>query len=129
MMIIDLTHVDIDSDPDRNPDGICPVYSDHNFPHLTNEKWVIVHAAKGASITDDSKWSDSHFDSGIHTRIELHDDSEDLWMVPLSTLEGPCCVIYNRQYCQNDNSSDNTAYVVQSRSNWPNTFLIPDKEL
>ena len=129
MMIIDLTHVDIDSDPDRNPDGICPVYPDNNFPHLTNEKWVIVHAAKGATITDDSQLSDSHFDSGIHTRIELHDDSEDLWMVPLSTLEGPCCVIYNRQYCKNDNSSDNTAYVVQSRSNWPNTFLIPDKEL
>ena len=96
------------------------------MPHLTKEKWVIVHAAMGPSF-DAGSLSDSHFDSEIHKRIKLQDKTEDLWIAPASSLVGPCYVMHNKDYSSGEHNvnitHDDTGYVVEPKSKWANGFL------
>ena len=123
LMIIDLRKVKILYEPDNDPDnGPVP-----EMKHLTNEIWVIV-AAAVAPVAEAVDLSDDHFDSKIHKRIKLqHED--DLWLVPLSAIRGPCFVVCNKDYTSgsfdNDVNDDKTAYVIQPTSKWPQAFLPP----
>ena len=65
--------------------------------------------------------TDRHFQSSIATRIKLHDEN-DLWMVPLSTLVGPCFVVCNKDY-NGDQSTDRTVYVVKPMTKWADEFI------
>ena len=52
-------------------------------------------------------------------------------MVPLSTLVGPCFVVYNKDYTKttidNIHMDDRTAYIVEPMAKWGDSFLpIPD---
>ena len=58
--------------------------------------------------------TDSHFQSDIADRVKLQDDKY-MWMVPLSTLVGPCFVVYNKDY-NGKLKDDRTGCVVKSTS-------------
>ena len=96
MMIIDLSECDIIHNMDQDPDTIPDDAEQLIIPHLTNKKWVIFLAAESPQA-EQHQLTDAHFDSKILTRIRLHDD-DDTWMVLLSTLVGPCFVVYNKDY-------------------------------
>ena len=92
---------------------------------MTKEKWVIVLAAESLQA-EQHQLTDAHFDSKILTRIRLHDDN-DTWMVPLSTLVGPCFVVYNKDYTKTTNDNmhmdDRTAYIVEPMAKREDSFL------
>ena len=48
-------------------------------------------------------------------------------MVPLTTLFGPCFVVYSKIYCQSQNNDiiddDRTAYIVEPMAKWGDLFL------
>jgi len=125
IMIIDLTECDITYDMDQDPDTIPDDANERVITHLTNEKWVIVLAAESPHA-DAHHITDSHFDSVITKRLKLHSDN-DIWMVPLTTLVGPCFVVYNKNYCQSQNNDiiddDRTAYIVEPMAKWGDLFL------
>ena len=91
-----------------------------SLPHLTKEKWVVLWAAD-APEANNHDITDSHFQSAIATRVKLYAD-KDMWMVPLSTLVGPCFVAYNKNY-NGDMRDDRTEYVVKSMSQWTDEFI------
>ena len=91
--------------------------------HLTKERWVVLLAAESPEV---DRLTDAHFDSQILKRIKLQDDN-DIWMVPLITLVGPCFVVYNKNYCENTinnvHADDRLAYIVEPTRKWRNAFL------
>ena len=100
-------------------------------PHLTKEKWVVIAAAESPSITS-SNLKDSHIDLSIIKRINI-DTEKEIWLVPLSSLTGPCFVVLNRNYCDRVSdkdicATDNTAYIVQPMDIWGELFLREEKE-
>jgi hypothetical protein len=126
MMIVDLSNVALDVEPDMDPDeAVVGETAINNAPHLTNEIWVLVLAAE-TLIIEPTDVSDYHFQSSIHKRIKLH-NKDEVFIVPLSSLVGPAFVVYNNNYVNgriNEMSvGDSTCYVVTSKSNWPNAFL------
>ena len=133
MMIVDLSDTDIiyDRDVDETDDvdetSSTNEDDDDTILHLSNEKWVIVMAARSPKV-DDTDISDLHFDSKIHHRIKLH-DQKDLFLIKLSSLVGPCSVVQNKDYTSglfsNDIQTDDTCYVVQPKIEWPKAFLPP----
>ena len=64
--------------------------------------------------------TDVYFYSKILTHIILHDD-KNTWMVPLSTLAGPCFSAYNKDYTKSTNHNmyidDRTACIVEPMKN------------
>ena len=59
--------------------------------------------------------------------VKLHNNN-DVYMVPLSTLAGPCFVVYNQNYTSSRASNSNiiddrTAYVVKPMREWGDEFL------
>ena len=126
MMIVDLTNVEINVEPDIDPDAVVDgETATNNVPHLTNEIWLLVLAAD-SPIVEPNEVSDNHFESSIHKRIKLHNDDE-VFIVPLSSLIGPAFVVYNNNYVSGRNNGlsvgDSTCYVVTPKSNWPKAFL------
>ena len=126
MMIVDLSGLDImyDNDVDENSTSDSSD-DDQTILHLTRAKWAIVWAGESPKVSN-ADLSNDHFDSSIHHRIKLH-EQKDLFLVPLSSLIGPCFVVQNKDYTSgiylDDNETDNTCYVVQPKSSWPNAFL------
>ena len=123
LMILDLSDVEIEYDPDLDPD--INVGNLQEIRHLSQEIWVIVVAAE-SPVVDATELTDDHFDSSIHKRIKINDDN-DLWLIPLNALKGPCFVVENKDYTSgtfdNEATKDNTAYVVEQKQKWPNAFL------
>ena len=126
LMILDLSSCEISYDPDINTDHVTGVDSIEVQPHLTKDKWMVVAAAESPTL-DASLVKDSHIELSIIKRVKLPDDNI-IWLVPLSSLRGPCFVVPNRNYCQAlvDNEttiSDGTAYVVKPMHEWADVFL------
>lgn len=129
LMIVDLTNTPITYSADINPDGNILDEDVAVHKHLTNDVWVIVHAALGP-LADAEKLDDDHFDSAIGHWVELCPET-DLWTIPLSALVGPCCVIANRNYLLVEENVDKnvvsddsiTAFVVEPMSKWGKLFL------
>ena len=125
MMIIDLSECDIIHTMDQDPDTIPNDASDRIIHHLTNEKWVVLLASQSPEVLPD-QLTNNHFDSQILKRIKLHNDN-DLWIVPLSTIVGPCFVVYNKNYGNpeniNGNQGEATAYIIEPMKNWGEAFL------
>ena len=125
IMIIDLSNCDITYEMDQDPDTIPDDANERVIAHLTNEKWAIVLAAESPAAGA-HHLTDYHFDSCITTRVRLHSDN-DIWMVPLTALVGPCFVVYNKNYCVSQDNDvivdDRTAYVVEPMRKWGDLFL------
>ena len=120
MMIIDLGDCEIETQPDIDPDLVHTLNYIVPLTHLTREKLVVLLAADAPEVNT-SEITDSHFQSVIAKRVKLH-DNKDMWVVPLSTILGPCFVEYNKNY--NDNKRDDrTGYVVKPMSEWAHEFL------
>ena len=114
-MILDLSACEITYEVDIDHDQISTLSHVATIPHLTKDKWVVIKAAESPSILA-SELTDDHLTSDIITRIKL--DQERIWLVPLAALVKPCFVIYNKNYCeqQNDNDAcehDSTAYIIK----------------
>ena len=122
MMILDLSDTEILYRDQANDST-----EDHVVHHLTKEIWLVILAAVTPKASQTEDLSDMHFDSSIITRVKLHDDNE-VYMVPLSTLAGPCFVVYNQNYTSSKSSNSNviddrTAYVVKPMREWGDEFL------
>ena len=117
-MIIDFEDVIHLGTPDRDLDAAI-AHEDLVVPHLTKEKWVVAHEAMGPSI-DAGSLSISHFDSEILKRMKLQDKIEDMWIAPVSSLVGPCYVMYDKYYSSGEHdvniAHDDTGYVDEPRS-------------
>ena len=122
MMILDLSDVEIIY---RNE---TDEINQHTVKHLTQEIWLVILAAIEPKASHTEDLTDAHFDSSIITRVKLHED-KDVWMVPLSSLTGPCFVVYNKNYVDSEPnkpiSDDRTAYVVKPMREWGDQFLKP----
>ena len=96
-----------------------------NYTTFDKEKWRIVLAEESLQA-EQHQLTDSNVDAKILTRIRLHDD-KDTWMVPLSTLVGPCFVVYNKDYTDtthyNMHIDDRTAYIVELMEKWGDSYL------
>ena len=110
MMIFDLSDCEIDYEPDIDPDLVKTMDNWVTLPHLSKEKQVVLQAADAPEASNHH----SHFQSSIATRVKLHDD-KDMWMVPLSTLVGPCFVVNNKNY--NGDMKD------EPMSEWADEFI------
>ena len=125
LMIVDLTKTDISYDADIDPNSTAIMDDVNIHKHLTNEIWMIVHAATSPKATT-KELSDEHLDSSISQWIKLCPE-EDLWTVPLSALYGPCYVVRNRDFSEGDYnddiSNDLTAHVIKPMSEWGEAFL------
>ena len=126
IMFIDLTECDIDNDADTNPDEPNDVAENVNLPHLTSEMWVVVLAGKGSAIQQGSL-STSHFRSKLSTWFELHEDT-DVYIVPLSTLDGPCFIYENKNYngtkVEGKFQCDRKACQLLPMRDWGDKFLV-----
>ena len=120
MMIIDLGDCEIETQPDIDPDLVHTLKYIVPLPHLVREKWAVLWAAD-APEANNSEITDSNFQSTIATRVKLHDD-KDMCMMPLSTLVGPCFVVYNKNY-NGSKRDDRTGCVVKPMSEWAHEFL------
>ena len=58
---------------------------------------MVVLAAETWQQDADLNLSDSHFDSKIGIWLKLHSDN-DMWLIPVKALVGPCFVVYNKKY-------------------------------
>ena len=128
-MILDLTDIDIMYEDDFNNgnNDNQPRTNETAIHHLTQEVWVVVLTAVSPKASDNNDLTDSHFDSSIITRVKLHDD-KDVWMLPLSTLLGPCYTVYNKDYISSTEEQiidDRTTYVVKPMCDWADEFLPP----
>ena len=121
-MILDLSDVEIIY---RNE---TDEINQHTVKHLTQEIWLVILAAIEPKASHTEDLTDAHFDSSIITRVKLHED-KDVWMVPLSSLTGPCFVVYNKNYVDSEPNKpiadDRTAYVVKPMREWGDQFLKP----
>ena len=126
-MIIDLTDAEISYKCESNTDGEHSSRTVQPIRHLEKEKWVIVLSTEGHEVSNEDL-TDNHFDSTIHTRINLHSDN-DMWMIPLTSLLAPCFVIYTKNYYEQDmynrHSGDRTAYIVNPMSMCGDKLLAP----
>ena len=124
-MMIDLSDCLIFNNADINPDASGAVEQIHNFPHLTQEKQAVVLPCKG-SVIDHDTLSNAYFDSKITMRFELHDET-DVYIVPWSTLIGPCFIFenknYNGQKVDGKYESDKKGSQILPMSRWGNLFL------
>ena len=128
MMIVDLSQTDISYQPEINPNNAEGLDDVNIHKHLTNEVWMIVHAAISSKAST-ADLSNNHFDSSISQWIKLCPE-ENLWTVPLSALDGPCYVVRNRDFTKSDNDNideiatdDLSAHVIQPMSEWGKAFL------
>jgi hypothetical protein len=119
MMIIDLRNVTIENEPDAPEDTLNEI-ADTITPMLTKELWVVVKAGNMDSEISDG--NDHHFSSKISHRMYLE---QNLWMIPLNSLIGPCYVVDVRDYTKNEHSGNEreTIMIVEPMSDWPNAFL------
>ena len=127
MMILDFTDINIMYNVDCDPDAIEDnIEIDVTIRHLTNEKWMVVLAAETSQQDEELNLSDSHFDSKIGIRLKLHSDN-DMWLIPVKALVGPCFVVYNKKYIAEISKEtvvdDRTAYIIRPMSEWGSKFL------
>ena len=124
LMILDLSECEITYEVDIDHDQISTLSHVATIPHLTKAKWVVIKAAESPSILA-SELTDDYLTSDIITRIKL--DQERIWLVPLAALVKPCFVIYNNNYCEQQNDSDacehdSTAYIIKPMVDWSDSF-------
>ena len=124
LMILDLSACEITYEVDIDHDQISTLSHVATIPHLTKAKWVVIKAAQSPS-TLASELTDDHLTSDIITRIKL--DEERIWLVPLVALVRPCFVVYNKNYCEQQNDSDacehdSSAYIIKSMEEWSEHF-------
>ena len=124
LMILDLSACEITYEVDIDHDQLSTLSHVATIPHLTKAKWVVIKAAQSPS-TLASELTDDHLTSDIITRIRL--DEERIWLVPLAALVRPCFVIYNKNYCEQQNDSDtcehdSSAYIIKSMEEWSEYF-------
>ena len=74
MMIIDLTDAKITYKYEINTDSYHYSRTVQPVRHLTKEQWVIALAIEGHESCN-KELTDNHFDSTMHTRINLHSDN------------------------------------------------------
>ena len=117
-----IVNIDIDIDHDNSllTNEPCVI------SHLTKEKWIVILAAE-SPIAASEYIIEHHIKSDITTRIKLHDEN-NVWLVPLTSLVGPCYVVCNKNYCDACNIdnrviSDNTAYVIEPMHMWADSFI------
>ena len=124
-MIIDLSDCNITYGMDQYPNTILDDANERVINHLTNEKWVTILAAE-SPVTSAHHLTDYHFDSDVTIRVKLHTENY-IWMVPSTTLVGPCFVVYNKTQCQCHDVDiildDRNAYVVEPIQKWEELFL------
>ena len=135
MMIVDLRNVEISyseeaENEEEDDQQQQEQNSQHIVHHLSKDIWVVVLTAITPRASPTEDLTNSHFDSSILTRIKLHDDN-DVYLLPLEALYGPCFVVYNKNYIDSagDNQvpdDDRTAYVVKPMSEWGDEFLPPE---
>ena len=125
IMIIDLTECVIQNVADFNPDEPDTIAQDVQYPHLTSEMWVVVLAGKGSTMVQDNL-SPSHFNSKLSTWFELCDDT-DVYIVPWSTLVGPCFIFENKNYngekVEGKYQCDRKACKLLPMCQWGDKFL------
>ena len=125
-VVLDLSNVDLIFDDSAN--------SNHRGNHhkLSKEKWIIVSSCKSFDESIYQKLSDHCFDSKIHKRFFKMDDDDDIWIVPLRNIHGPCYVVENKNYVSqyikkdtnmNEKEESNTVYVIKSMDKWGKEFL------
>ena len=126
IMFIDLTECVIVNDMDINPDVSNVLADNVSYPHLTSEMWVVVLAGNG-SVIQQCDLSSSYFNSKLSTWFELHEDT-NVYIVPWSTLVGPCFVFENKNYnsakVEGKHQCDRKAGQLLPMSNWGDKFLI-----
>ena len=91
--------------------------------------WAVVKAALSPRANETDITVD-HLDSKIITRITIDPDLK-IWMIPLKSLVKPCYVVWNKNYCDGSSDKDvkehdNTAYIVDPYTFWPQNFLHSD---
>lgn len=122
-MIIELSDCAITYD--KNWDTIPENLNERLNTHLANEKWAIILVTETPAACA-YHLTDFYFYSVITICVKLHADNA-IWMVPLNTLIDPCFVVYNKNYCQNQDIDivvdDRTSYVVESMQKWGKLFL------
>ena len=120
MIIIELSDCTIIHNMYQDSDTIPDDEEQHIIPHLTKENWVILLAAESPPA-EQHQLTYSYFDAKILTHTRLRDDN-DIWMVPLITLAGPCFVVYNKDYTNTTNDNmhidDRTADIVEPMAKW-----------
>lgn len=96
-MILNLSDCDITYNMDQDPDTIPDDANERVVTQVTDKNWIIILVAESPHDVhhDAHHLIDSHFDSVITKWVKLHSDN-DIWMVPLTTLAGPCIVVYNK---------------------------------
>ena len=126
MLIIDLSEYDVTYDTVIDSYTISSHIISTPIINLAKEKWVFVLVAEDPKANND-ELVDYNFYYNITTRINFHDD-KDMWMVPLTSLVGPCFVLYDKNYYDSD-IADNIdidhmiAYSVNLMINWGDAFL------
>ena len=125
IMMIDLSDCVIYNDVDTNPDASATVYYVDNYPHLTRDKWVVVLPCKGSALDNDTI-SKTHFVSKLSMWYDVHDDS-DVYIVPWSTLIGPCFLFQNKNYngpkVDGKYNCDKRGSRILPMSSWGDLFL------
>ena len=97
LMILDLSNSEIVYDADLDEDRILECNTNiPTMPHLTNEKWVVVQAAQGPSMSR-TEISTHHISSSIITRIRMQQEDK-IWIVPLTALVKPYYVVENENF-------------------------------
>ena len=80
---------------------------------------MLILAAEGSEARTD-ELTNSHFQSKLLKRVKLHYNN-DICVVPLSSICGPCFVLYNKDNCTTQDviSTGNiTAYNFRSQYEW-----------
>ena len=87
--------------------------------YLTKDIWVVGLSVEGSESRRD-ELPNSHFQSKLLKRVKLHSDN-DIFIVSLISLYGPCFVMYTTDYCTpQDNvipTDDRTTYTVRPQHN------------
>ena len=125
IMMLDLRECTIIEDVDANPDTTEQTFKADIYPHLTQDIWVVVLAAKNTELEQNPSLNNI-FVSKIATCFEMHDDN-DVFIIPWSTLIGPCFVIKNNNYMLNSTNEsyecDQKARMVLPMRDWGDKFL------
>ena len=141
LMMFDLSkfdHMIVDLNTDLFDPDVHDVENISTFDHLTPEVWFVIQTAE-SSDAQDSLDNTIHFKSSLFTRVRILAD-DNLWLVPLSALVGPCFVVMNKDYISQTaepnpidrsplrNEDSSIAYVVRPLSSWGKQFLPSNNE-
>ena len=93
---------------------------------LSQDIWIVVSSCEENEDSVYKNLSDCYFDSKLHDREFRMKDGDDLWMVPMEYIYGPCFVIENKNYVSKyyeSNDDNDTVYVMEPMYKWGNFFI------